>query len=188
MRSNKATSSDRIEKTLSRREIYRGRSFSFYSDDVLLPNGKRTKKDYVKYPEAAAIVPFLDKENIILIRQFRYAVGKTIYEIPAGKFDDPKENKAKAAKRELLEETGYESGKMKYLFSYYPCAGYSTEMIHIFRADGLVLKEQMPDEDEFIRTEIVSYKKALDWVRGGKIVDSKTILALLYLKTFLPEK
>lgn len=179
MRSSKATSSNLPEKTLSKTELHRGRSFSFFSDEVLLPNGKKGVKDYVKYPEAVAILPFVDSENIVLVRQFRYAVGKTIYEIPAGKIDDPKESKQKAAGRELREETGYHAKKMRYLFSYYPCAGYSTEMIHIFRADGLTQKEQSPDEDEFIQPEIVPFRKALEWVNSGKIVDSKTIIAIL---------
>lgn len=179
MRSNKPISNNLPEKTVSRTELYRGRSFSFYSDEVLLPNGKKSVKDYVKYPEAVAILPFVSKDEIILVRQFRYSIGKTIYEIPAGKIDDPKENKQKAAGRELLEETGYQAKKMKYLFSYYPCAGYSTEMIHIFRAEDLVQKEQDPDDDEFIQPETVPFHKALEWVRSGKIVDSKTIIALL---------
>lgn len=184
MKSNKPTSSSQTEKTISRNELYRGRSFSFYSDEVVLPNGKKAKKDYVKYPEAVAIVPFIDEENIILIHQYRYPVGKAIYEIPAGKLENPKENKIQAAKRELLEETGYECKKMKFLFSAYPSAGYSTETIHIYRADKLVLKEQRPDDDEFIRPEIVPFEKALEWVKAGKIVDSKTIQALLYFLLF----
>lgn len=182
MRSSSPISSNLPEKTLSKKELYRGRSFSFYSDEVLLPNGKKGVKDYVKYPEAVAIIPVIDRDHIILIRQFRYAVGKTIYEIPAGKIDDPKESRKKAAVRELREETGYHAKKMEYLFSYYPCAGYSTEMIHIFRASELALKGQDPDDDEFIRTEIVPLKKALEWVHNGKIADSKTIIALLTLR------
>lgn len=179
MRSNSPTSSKLAEKTVSRTELYRGKSFSFHTDEVLLPDGRKGRRDYVKYPEAVAILPFVDRDRIILVRQYRYSLGKAIYEIPAGKIDDPKEKKQKAAVRELLEETGHLAKKMKYLFSYYPCAGYSTEKIHIFRAEGLQPGKQNTDEDEFIQLETVSFRRALDWVRSGRIEDSKTIIALL---------
>lgn len=169
-----------VEKKVSSKKLHQGKSFSFYQDTVTLPDGREAKRDYVKYPEAAVILPFIDNENIILIEQFRYPIGKTILELPAGKIDDPNELAEKAAARELLEETGYRTANTKFLFSFYPAIGYSTEIIHAFVATDLTEETQAPDDDEFISVKIVKYKTALEWALSGKLQDSKTILALLY--------
>ncbi len=189
MRSSRVISAETPDQRIRSREIYRGKSFSFLTDTVRFPDGREGKRDYVKYPEAVAVVPFLDERTVVLIRQYRYPIGRTIWEIPAGKLDRPGENLAAAAKRELLEETGYRAGRTRRLFSYYPCAGYSTEKIHIFRADRLTERGQNPDEDEFIRPEAVAFRQALEWVRSGRINDSKTIASLLYVAGFeAPER
>jgi ADP-ribose pyrophosphatase len=171
-----------IEETVSTREVLRGSSFSFMSDNVMLPNGRTVQRNYVRYPHAVVIIPFIDEKRLILIEQFRYSVGEVIWELPAGKIDDPSEPREAAAYRELLEETGYSAGNMEYLFSYYPAVGYSSEVIHAFRATQLEKAEQQPDEDEIIEPAIVDYSEAMEWVYSGKIKDSKTILLLLYLQ------
>ena len=176
MKSNKDSLA---EETVSRREIYKGRSFSFCSDEVRFPDGRIGVRDYVKYPEAVAIVPFIDKDTILLIEQFRYSVGKTLWEIPAGKMEDPKEDKLDAAHRELLEETGYSAGRMEFLFSYYPAVGYSSEIIHIYRASDLIQREQHLDEDEFIRPKAFTITEAFRMIDGDDIKDAKTLLALM---------
>ena len=170
------------ESMISTREVLRGNSFSFMSDEVLLPNGRTAQRNYVRYPGAVVIIPFLDDKNIIMIEQLRYSVGEVLLELPAGKIDDPSEPNEAAAYRELLEETGYQAGAMEYLFSYYPAVGYSSEIIHAFRATKLNKAEQQPDEDEIIEPLVMEFSEALDKVYNGSIRDSKTILLLLYLQ------
>lgn len=184
MKSSSNTLSKLIEEKIDSTEIYKGKSFSFHSDTIRLPDGRTAKKDYVKYPEAVAIIPFLDDDRIILVQQYRYPVGQLVYEIPAGKMDDPEETKLEAAHRELLEETGYRAKSFEFLFSYYPCVGYSTEIIHVFKAAQMQEEQQFLDEDEFINTKIVSWADALQMIRKGEINESKTILALLHYETF----
>ncbi len=167
---------------LESRTLHKGRSFSFKSDRVKLPDGRETKKDYVFYPEAVGIVPFIGKDDIILVRQFRYPVGQVLYEIPAGKLDHPDEDLKVAAYRELLEETGYKAGKLERFCSYFPCPGYSTEKLHLYTGTDLCPGDVSPDEDEFITCEKVSFKNALKMIDEGKIKDSKTIIALLYIR------
>ncbi len=169
-----------FETRLSSRCLHQGRSFSFYSDKVLLPNGKKSERNYVKYPEAAVILPFVNKEEILLIRQFRYSVGSVLLELPAGKLDNTTEDPLLAAKRELLEETGYEAQELNALFSYYPAVGYSSELIYAFEAHQLIQVGQNLDEDEFIEPIILPFRKALEMVLKSEIKDSKTQLVLMH--------
>ena len=177
------TSDNLREETLSSTELYKGKSFAFYTDLVKLPDGRESKKDFVLYPHAVGIIPFIDNDTILLIKQFRYPVHQTIYEIPAGKIDDPEELPVKAAERELREETGYESGQLEFLLSYYPCAAYSTEVIHLFKAFNLKKTQTSPDDDEFIITEKVPFQKVLEMIKNGEIRDAKTIIALSIIRT-----
>ncbi len=182
MKSGRTHFSDLKEHTINSSIIHTGKSFSFKSDLVRLPDGREAKKDYVFYPEAVGIVPFIDKTDIILVRQFRYPIGRVIYEIPAGKLDSPSEDLKSAAERELLEESGYKAQKLELFCSYFPCPGYSTERLHLFKASDLAAGSTDPDDDEFIACERVPFEKALSMIDEGKIEDSKTIIALLYLK------
>ena len=168
------------EKTVSSKLLHQGKSFAFYSDQVELPDGRQAQRDYVHYPEAVAILPLLDDGRVLLIRQFRYSIGKVLLEVPAGKIDDPTEAREKAALRELEEETGYRATKIQYLFSHYPAVGYSSETIHSFIATGLQKTAINPDEDENI--EIAPYEKSEveKFVKNGVIMDAKTLLLIQY--------
>ncbi|MDR3195789.1 MAG: NUDIX hydrolase [Endomicrobium sp.] len=172
-------SKDLIEKPLNKKLIYKGKFTEFFCDEVQLPNGNLAIREYVKHPGAAAVLPFIDKENIVLVKQYRYAVGKVTYEIPAGKIDAG-ETPIECITRELEEETGCIAKKFELLLSFYPTAALSTELLHIFSAFDLEEGSLNLDEDEFVGKEIVSFKNALDMVKGGYIKDSKTIIALLY--------
>ncbi len=178
MQSDKAISSSLKEETIESRVVWKGKAFSFKSDKIRLPNGKIVQKDMVFYPEAVAVVPFIDSQNIILVRQFRYPVGKELYEIPAGKLDSPDEDINGAAERELQEEIGYYAEKLSYLISYYSAPGYSSEKLHIFKAENLKESPLKPDEDEFIEKEVVPLQKVYEMINSGKIEDSKTLIAL----------
>lgn len=173
-----------VEKTLSSQTLYEGKSFSFCTDEVELPNKKTARRDYVKYPEAAVILPILPDQKIVFIEQFRYSVGKVILELPAGKLDEPSEDKTDAARRELMEESGYRAEKITHMTTYYPALGYSTEVIHAFFAEGLSLGETDPDEDEFIDVLTLGFEEAMEKVKSGEIMDSKTILCLTYYAQF----
>ena len=178
------------EKKISSKLVHKGKSFSFYSDEITLPNGNTSKRDYVIYPEACAVLPFIknDYKEIVMVRQYRYPIDQMIYEIPAGKVDNPGEDKKACALRELLEETGYKPGKINLLLSYYPTAAYSTEKLYIFYATELIKEAQNLDEDEFLDVVILPYNDVLSMIKKGDIVDSKTILSLMYFENYINNK
>jgi ADP-ribose pyrophosphatase len=173
-----------IEKLEKKNKIYSGKAVDFYCDDVKLPDGEIAKREYLGHPGAAAALAFLDKKNIVLVKQFRYPVGKITYEIPAGKLD-PGETPLHCIEREIEEETGFIARRMEKLTSFYPTTAFSNEILHIFAAFGLERGKQSPDEDEFVCAEILSFKKALAMVKSGQIMDAKTVIALLYFENIL---
>ncbi len=173
-----------IEKVIKKNRIYKGKAVDFYCDEVELPNGQTATREYLGHPGAAAVLPFLDKNNIILVKQFRYPIGKVTYEIPAGKIDTG-ETPLECIKRELEEETGYKAKKIEKLMSFYPTTAFSNEMLHIFAAFGLVKGNANPDEDEFVSKVNINFQEAVEMVRKGLIMDSKTVIALLYFENIL---
>lgn len=169
---------DLTEKPLKTKLIYKGKVAEFFCDKVQLPNGNVASREYIKHSGAAAVLPFVDKEHIIFVKQYRYAIGKTTYEIPAGKIDAG-ETPLECATRELEEETSYKAKKFEPLISFYPTSALSTELLYIFSAFELAIGTLNPDKDEFVDTEIISFKDALGMIKNGRIKDSKTIIALL---------
>jgi ADP-ribose pyrophosphatase len=165
------------EKTFKRRRLYKGKSVDFYADLIKLPNKKTALREYITHPGAVSVIPFLNTRDIVLVKQYRYPVKKITYELPAGKVS-PGENLLGCAKRELMEETGFKTGRIKKLISYWPSPAFSTELLHIYVAGKLTPVESSPDEDEFIDRIILPFDEALKWVYKGKIRDSKTIIAL----------
>jgi ADP-ribose pyrophosphatase len=170
---------DLTEKSLNKSLIYKGNFTELFCDEVQLPNGKTATREYIKHPGAAAVLAFVDKERIVLVKQYRYVIGETTYEIPAGKIDAG-ETPLECVMRELEEETGYKAKKFEAMLSFYPTSAFSTELLHIFLAFNLEIGKLNPDEDEFVDSEIINFKYALDMVKTGRIKDSKTIIALLY--------
>lgn len=165
------------EKCIRKKRVYRGRAVDFFVDEVRLPNGKSAQREYVGHPGASSIVPFLDKDTIILVRQCRYPVGKITYEIPAGKLDGI-EPPLQCAKRELREETGFKAGRVSRLLTFWPAPAFSNEVLHIYVGDRLKTVGAALDEDEFLEVVQVGFQKALDWITSGKIKDAKTIISL----------
>ncbi|MFN4244695.1 MAG: NUDIX hydrolase [Brevinematia bacterium] len=159
--------------------IYKGKAFSFYSDKIKF-NGKVMVKDYVLYPEAVAIIPFLGDDKFILIKQFRYSVKEDIFEIPAGKLEIG-EDVLEGAVRELEEETGYKANKVRKIYEYYPAVGYSSEKIHIVFAEDLEETVKNLDEDEFTDVHVFSYRDIVSMIMENKIKDAKTVLAFLLI-------
>ena len=179
-------SSDFTEKKISSRAAYRGRLLKVNEDEVSLPDGSTASREYVLHPGAAIILPLFDDGSVLLERQFRYPLGRHFYELPAGKLE-PDEAPLETAKRELLEETGYEAAEWRELGRLHPCIGYSDEQIDFFLARGLEFKGARPDEGEFLETLRVPLPESVDWIRRGRITDAKTILGLFWAEKLLRE-
>lgn len=160
--------------------VFKGKAFSFYSDEIEYRN-KVMRKDYVLYPEAVAIVPVLSRFEFILIRQFRYPVREELLEVPAGKLD-PGEDVIDGARRELEEETGFRAREIIKVYEYFPAVGYSSEKLHITVARGLEKTEKRLDEDEFTETEVFKLSEIMEMIKSGKIKDAKTVLSFLLIK------
>ncbi len=151
--------------------------FSAHLERVRLRTGKLTERIKIDHPEAAAIAPFLDSKSILMVRQWRYAIGRETLEIPAGKVD-PGEDLDKCAHRELHEETGYLAERMIPLFGYYPAIGYSNEVIRIYAASGLRRVSHEQDTDEIAKVEVVRLDAIFDMIARGLIQDGKTVIAV----------
>ena len=149
-----------------------------FLDQVDLAEGQNKLRIKIDYPEAAALLAFLDRDHVLLVRQFRYAVGHETLEIPAGKVD-PGEDPAASALRELREETGYRAEKLEPLFTYYPAVGYSSEKLTLFAAAGLVRCSEIEDQAEIAAVEKWRISDVLDWIHSGRIIDAKTALGIM---------
>lgn len=166
-----------VEKHIDTKEVYIGKILRYQIDDVLLPNGQKTVRDVVKHPGAVAIVAIDDNGDFVFIRQYRYAIDKIIYEIPAGKLNAG-EQPLRCAKRELKEETGFTAKKWEKLGSIFTLPGFCDETIHIFKATGLKKGRTNFDEDEVIETVFLSKEKVLEMIKKGRINDGKTLAGI----------
>lgn len=157
--------------------VFRGRVIKVYSVTRTLPNGIKTTVDVVEHPGAVLILPFLGQDRIILLRQYRPSIKKYLWELPAGTLK-PKESPVRCAKRELVEETGYQAQRILKLGKIYPVPGYSTEVITLFQAEKLSRQYAAKDKDEVIEARSVSIKDVKKMFNAGRIMDAKTICAL----------
>lgn len=173
------TNNNRLtEKKLDSKFVYDGCLLKVYADRVELPNGKESYREIIRHPGAAAVVPMLPDGRIVMVRQYRYPVGDTMLEIPAGKLD-PGETPEACVARELAEETGYTSQHIRKLTAIHTAPGFADELIHIYQAQELVASVQHTDDDEFINVEIYSKKELRAMIDDGRISDAKTIVGLL---------
>jgi ADP-ribose pyrophosphatase len=172
------------ETKLSSEIIFQGRLLDVRKDEVLLPNGKTSTREWINHPGAVCIIPILPNGKIALIRQYRYPVQSEMIELPAGKLDKG-EKPEKCAKRELIEEIGYRSNKLTFLSHIQPAIGFANEKMWIFLAEDLEKTESKLDEDEFIELIPTNLENALEMIWSGKITDVKTIIGLLWAKRFL---
>jgi len=164
--------------------IYDGRVFKLVRENVTLENGTTTDMEFIEHPGAAAIIPFLDDSRILLLKQYRHALKKDIWEIPAGTLD-PHEKIIDCAKRELIEETGYSASGWQKLGEITPVPGYSDERIHIYLATKLQPAEQHLDADEVIQVQEVEFNEALEMIGNGEIQDAKSIAGLFMASAWL---
>ncbi|MFO7783211.1 MAG: NUDIX domain-containing protein [Thermodesulfobacteriota bacterium] len=151
--------------------------FSAHLDEVSLANGEISKRIRIDHPEASAVVPQLPDGRIIMVRQYRYALGMETLEIPAGKVD-PGEDAETCARRELLEETGFEAGMVQPIYTYNPAIGYSNERIHIFMAPGVEHRSDKTDEREISSVELIPLNEIQEMILDGRILDGKTLIGL----------
>ncbi|MBC2026549.1 NUDIX hydrolase [Listeria welshimeri] len=171
------------EKTLHTEKIFSGNIIQLQVDDVELPNGEQSKREIVKHPGAVAIIPFSADGAMYLVEQFRKPLEKTIIEIPAGKIEQG-EDPLITAKRELEEETGFQSDDLTYLTSFYTSPGFADELLHIYVAKDLrkIKQPLAQDADEFINLVKVTPEEANQLIEQQLILDAKTMYAMQYWK------
>jgi ADP-ribose pyrophosphatase len=161
---------------LRKKRVYDGITIGIDVYDLTI-EGRKVKREIIKHPGAAAILAFDEKNRLILVRQHRYPHGYVL-EIPAGTLEKGESPKA-CALREIQEETGYRAKRMTHLVTYYPSIGYNTEAIHCFVASGLTQVKKKLDTDEFITVKKIELPRLLKMIKAGKIIDSKTICAVM---------
>ena len=170
------------------RRAYAGRVISLDVDRVRFPDGSEGELEIVRHPGASAVVPFLSDPagadpQLLLLRQYRYAAGGYLFEVPAGRLDAG-EDPAACAHRELAEETGCRATGMQHLLTMYTTPGFTDERIHLFLATGITIGATQREADEFIELKTVPLREALAMIERGEIQDGKTIVAILYAAGF----
>ena len=169
-------------KLISSTELYRCKLFWVTEDDAKDPSGFEIKRSIVRHAGSAVMMAVDEKRRILLVRQYRLPARSYLWELPAGKLDAG-ETALRAAKRELIEETGYRARTWKKLISFYPSPGYVSEKMTIFLATGLTAGEAQPMDDERIETRWFSAKEVEHMIRTNKIEDGKTVVGYFVWKS-----
>jgi len=170
---------NRQEERIDGDVIFEGRMLRIERDMVRLPNGLESSREVVRHPGAVGIIAIQDQQ-LLLVRQYRYAIAQETLEIPAGKLD-PQETPLDCAVRELREETGYR-GTMEHISTFYSTPGFTDEVMHLFLARDLVWDPLTPDDDEFIGVVRISWDEAVQGAQQNKFNDAKTILGILLVQ------
>ncbi len=168
----------KMERTIDKKLIYKGKIIDLEVLDVELPDGNRSKREIVLHRGASAIIPIDQDGNIVMVRQYRKPVEKELLEIPAGTLEEG-EDPLHCAKRELIEEIGYGAKSFEPLVSFYSTPGFTTEKLFLYIARELYKEEGEADFDEFIEVEKVKLEDAFSMVMDGKIEDAKSIIGIL---------
>jgi ADP-ribose pyrophosphatase len=169
---------ERFKKNL---HLYKGKAVGFRADRITIPGNKLAQREFLTHHGAVGVLAFESPQNILLVKQYRYPVKRFTYEIPAGKLSVGEAPLA-CVRRELEEETGFRARKISKMVTYWPTAAFSTEVIHLYVATGLIPTRAHPDEDEFLELVHVSPRQIERWMRNGRIRDSKTLIAYLAWK------
>ena len=172
------------EKTIKAETVYKGTFLTLKRDKVILPSGNTSNREWIEHPGAVCCVPILPNGEIVLIRQYRYAVKEEMIEIPAGKLDK-NEIPEKCALRELEEEIGYKANKLTLLANIHPAVGFTDEKMWLYLAEDLIKTKQSLDADEYLTLSPTKLEEAVDMVWTGKITDVKTIIGILWAQRIL---
>lgn len=167
------------ERVVGSDRLFAGKVVSLRVDRVVLPDGREARREVVEHPGAVAVVPLLPDGRVVLVRQYRHAVGRALLEIPAGTLDEPGESLEDAALRELAEETGYRAARLTKLAAFYTAPGFCTEELTVFLATGLTHGAQSLMDDETIAVETVALDEVPALVARGEVADAKSIVGLL---------
>lgn len=171
---------DYTEHRLTTKLAYDGAMLKVREDRVRLPDGGEARREWVQHPGAVIIIPLLDKDTILMERQFRYAVGRHLLELPAGKIERGEEPLA-TARRELIEECGYEAASWQHLATLHPCVGYSDERFELYLARDLTHVGRQLDEGEFLDVVPMKIDDVRQGVLDGRITDVKVVAGLAWL-------
>ena len=166
-------------RTLSTKPIYRNPWLALREDSVELPDGRTTMYGVVSCGECVGVLPFVDPDTVVLVRQYRYVAGRATWEMPTGGVHRD-ETVEEATQRELAEETGFRARRLTHVSTYHTSKSVMDETAHLFLGEGLVSAPTRPDETEFIAVHRVSFEATLGMVLSGEIVDSMTIIAVLH--------
>jgi ADP-ribose pyrophosphatase len=180
-------------KVLSSKVLYAGKLFKIFSDHIVEPSGIESTREVIRHNGSVVILAVDDSKSkrdplIVMERQYRHAAGQYLWELPAGKIDGD-EGRLAAAKRELIEETGYRARKWTPLVRYFASPGFLGEWMQIFLAQGLTLGDAQPEEDERIDLYLISLSEVLRLIDDGIIVDGKTLVGVqFYARTLKAKK
>ncbi|HET9087844.1 MAG TPA: NUDIX hydrolase [Acidobacteriaceae bacterium] len=168
---------------VSSKLAYSGPLFDVYTDYVREPEGEESRRDVIRHSGSVVILALDSSKNsadpmVVVERQYRHAAGQYMWELPAGR-KEPEEAPLAGAKRELLEETGYTARRWSKLARFYVSPGFLAEWMQVYVAEGLTSGQTKPDEDEHIECRQIPLSRTLQWIETGKIIDAKTIVALL---------
>lgn len=172
------------ERTMKSDKLYEGKMLNLRIDTVEMPDKKYSKREIIEHPGSVAILPIINNDEIVLVKQYRKAVEDFLYEIPAGKFELNEEPKQTAI-RELKEETGYIADDIEYMLEFYPTPGYCDEKIFIFLANNLKFVGDDQDENEYIEVKTFKINEVIRMIKLGEIMDGKTIIAIEIAKQYI---
>ncbi len=169
---------DLTERTLSSREVFHGRIVRLRVDEVELPNGNTASREVIDHPGGVCILALDEQNRAAIVRQYRYAFGRVMTELPAGKLE-PGEEPFTTAQRELAEEVGATAAEWTDLGKLIPSPGCYAETLHMYMARGLTFRAPAPDEDEFLETEFIPLDQLAEQCLSGQLQDAKTVAAVL---------
>ncbi len=175
---------NRRVRVLHTKTIYEGSVFSVRQDRIAEPGGIRVTRDIVAHRGSVVLLPIFPDGSILLVRQYRHAIGAMLWELVAGRLE-PGESKVTGARRELIEETGYTASRLKQILEIFPSPGFVTERMWIFAATGLKQGRAQPEEDERITGRTFSLGALEKMIRGGSLHDAKSVAAILFYSRFL---